>query len=119
MWRRSAVVFLLLVPAAVLGQSVDLPPGPMREKARAACMQCHDARIIVQQRLEPRVWAKVVDKMVRWGAPVTPEERQAYIEYFSANFGPERPMEQPRPGKKQHLKTQRHGGEARRNPKRG
>ena len=88
MWRRSAVVFLLLAPAAVLGQSVDLPPGPLREKARAACMQCHDARIIVQQRLEPRVWAKVVDKMIRWGAPVAAEDREALIDYFAQHFGP-------------------------------
>ncbi|GEM_PF-379269 len=66
----------------------DLPPGPMQVKARAACLPCHTAAIIVQQQLDLRMWTKEVDKMIRWGAPVIAEDRQALIDYFARNFGP-------------------------------
>ncbi len=65
-----------------------LPPGPMQEKARMACLGCHTAQIIVQQQLNRRVWAKEMDKMIRWGAPVSPEDREALIDYLVQNFGP-------------------------------
>ncbi len=72
-------------------QTPDLPPGPLQEKARKACLACHDARIIVQQKLDHHAWAKEVDKMTRWGAPVASEDRTAMIDYFAQHFGPPRP----------------------------
>jgi hypothetical protein len=89
MCRRSALLVPLLSLAclAVLrAQSPDLPPGPLRGKVMTACMECHDARIIVQQRLDKAAWTKEVDKMIKWGAVVDPGDRDAYIEYLSANF---------------------------------
>jgi len=69
----------------------QLPAGPMQEKAVAACSTCHEARIIVQQRLTKPGWTKEVDKMIKWGAEVDPKDRDALIDYLSANFGPDRP----------------------------
>ncbi len=73
----------------VSGQALPagLPPAPMQEKARTACLPCHTASIIVQQQLDRRVWAKEVDKMIRWGAPVGAEDREALIDYFAQHFG--------------------------------
>jgi hypothetical protein len=71
--------------------SGQLPAGAMQEKAGEACSTCHEARIIVQQRLSKAAWTKEVDKMVKWGAEVDPKDRDALIDYFSANFGPEQP----------------------------
>jgi len=65
--------------------------GPAKEKAEAACLTCHEARIIVQQRLSKPAWTKEVDKMMKWGAEVDPKDRDALIDYFSANFGPDQP----------------------------
>ena len=62
-------------------QSADLPP-----KMRTACLECHDSGIIVQQRLGRAAWTKEVDKMIKWGAVVDPGDRDAFIEYLSANF---------------------------------
>ena len=31
--------------------TADLPAGPMQAKATTACLECHEARIILQQRL--------------------------------------------------------------------
>src|SRR6266404_6122617 len=69
----------------------QLPAGPMQEKAVAACSTCHEARIIVQQRLTKPGWTKEVDKMIKWGAEVDPKDRDALIDYLSANFGPDQP----------------------------
>ncbi len=101
MWRRSArwVAAGGLCAAALVGaaatccaQRADLPPGPMQQKARVACLPCHTAQIITQQQLDRRVWAKEIDKMIRWGAPVAPEDRDAIIDYFTNNFGPREPV---------------------------
>ena len=80
----------------------DLPAGPIDAKATTACLECHEARIIVQQRLSRAAWTKEVDKMTKWGALVNPSDRDALIDYLSANFGPDQPpYEAPRssPGK--------------------
>jgi hypothetical protein len=89
---------VLTATAALAGESSlnsnfngQLPAGPAKEKAEAACLTCHEARIIVQQRLSKPAWTKEVDKMMRWGAEVDPKDRDALIDYFSANFGPDQP----------------------------
>src|SRR5579862_1697055 len=73
----------------------DLPAGAMQAKATTACTECHEARIIVQQRLSKAAWTKEVDKMTKWGALVDQNERDALIDYLSANFGPDQPAYEP------------------------
>ncbi len=69
----------------------------MQAKATIACTECHEARIILQQRLSKAAWTKEVDKMTKWGALVDPKDRDALIDYLSANFGPDKPpYEAPR-----------------------
>ena len=75
----------------------DLPAGPIEAKATTACLECHEARIILQQRLSKTGWTKEVDKMTKWGALVDPSDRDALIDYLSTNFGPgQPPYEAPR-----------------------
>jgi len=69
----------------------DLPAGAMQQKATTACLECHEARIIVQQRLSKATWTKEVDKMVKWGAVVEANDRDALIDYLSGNFSPAQP----------------------------
>ena len=97
MWKRELLIALLVAGSAavVRAQEPDLPPGPVQQKARTACMECHDAGIIVQQRLSRGTWTKEADKMIRWGAVVAPEDREAFIDYFAANFGPDKPPAAP------------------------
>ena len=79
------------VAAGAPSSNEALPAGPMQEKAGAACLSCHEARIIVQQRLSKAAWTKEMDKMTKWGAEVDPQDRDVLIDYFSANFGPDQP----------------------------
>ena len=64
----------------------ELPEGPMQAKATTACAECHEARIIVQQRLSKAAWTKEVDKMVKWGAVVETQDHDALVDYLSNNF---------------------------------
>jgi hypothetical protein len=73
----------------------DLPPGPMQAKATTSCLECHEARIILQQRLSKAAWTKEVDKMVKWGAVVDGSDRDALIDYLSTNFSPDQPPYEP------------------------
>ena len=88
MSRLNVLLALLLslTCVAVLAESADLPSGPLQAKVKAACLGCHDSGIIVQQRLGKAAWTKEVDKMTKWGAVIDPGDRDAFIEYLSANF---------------------------------
>jgi hypothetical protein len=89
MSRLNVLVVLLLSITCLRvlrEQSADLPAGPLQAKMKTACLECHDSGIIVQQRLGKATWAKEVDKMIKWGALVDPSDRDAFIEYLSANF---------------------------------
>lgn len=86
----AALSLLLLSRFACLAvlhaQSGDLPPSSLQPKVNTACLECHDAGIIVQQRLNKAAWAKEVDKMIKWGAVVDAADRDAFIDYLSTNF---------------------------------
>jgi hypothetical protein len=75
--------------------TAELPAGPVQAKATTACLECHEARIILQQRLSKAAWTKEVDKMVKWGAVVDSGERDALIDYLSTNFNPDKPPYEP------------------------
>jgi hypothetical protein len=75
--------------------TADLPAGAMQAKATTACLECHEARIILQQRLSKPAWTKEVDKMTKWGAVVDPADRDALIDYLSTNFSPDKPAYEP------------------------
>jgi hypothetical protein len=98
--RRLAVAVLLLelyfLPL-LRAQSPELPAGPAQAKVTTACTECHESRIITQQRLSKGAWTKEVDKMIKWGAVVNPADRDSFIEYLSTNFPPDKaPEEMPR-----------------------
>jgi len=96
--KAALLVFpLLLLMPLLRAQSPDLPPGPALAKVRTACLECHDASIIVQQRLNKAAWTKEVDKMIKWGALVEAVDRDSFIDYLSTNFPPDKsPEEMPR-----------------------
>jgi hypothetical protein len=97
-----AVIVAAIFPFTAFGQkpanvkpSEDLPSGSMQAKATTSCLECHEARIILQQRLGKAAWAKEVDKMIKWGAVVDPNDHDALIDYLSMNFSPDQPAYDP------------------------
>jgi len=110
MWRNllflartfAAIALFALSSAVAQAQkpapanpTADLPAGTMQAKATTACTECHEARIILQQRLSKAAWTKEVDKMTKWGAVVDPADRDALIDYLSTNFSPDQPAYEP------------------------
>lgn len=57
---------------------------------KSACLICHESDLIVQQRLSRAGWTREVDKMIRWGADVEPDEKQILIDYLSKHYPPTR-----------------------------
>jgi cytochrome c5 len=55
---------------------------------KRACLSCHDADIIEQQKLSKAGWTNSVNKMVRWGAAVPEPERQPLVDYLFSRFPP-------------------------------
>jgi len=82
--------FLVLALPVLRAQSPELPAAPIREKVNTACTECHESRIILQQRLSKGAWTKEVDKMIKWGAVVDAADRDAFIDYLSQNFPPDK-----------------------------
>ncbi len=80
---------------ATANLTADLPTGAMQAKATTACLECHEARIILQQRISKAAWTKEVDKMIKWGAVVDPADRDPLIDYLSTNFSPDKPPYEP------------------------
>jgi hypothetical protein len=98
---KLKLVFVFCLPAwlAVVmcaqGPAPELPAAPITPKVKTACLECHDSGIIVQQRLDKKLWGKEVDKMIKWGALVEPQEREAFIDYLSTNFPADKPPATP------------------------
>jgi sulfite oxidase len=64
----------------------ELPPGDGRAIATERCMACHDHTLIVGQRLDPGRWTREVEKMMRWGSPVSEKEKDALARYLAEHF---------------------------------
>jgi hypothetical protein len=98
----ALVLLLISLPFLAIAQMPsspkaveDLPAGPMQGKATTACLECHEARIILQQRLGKPAWTKEVDKMVKWGAVVDAADHDALIDYLSTNMDVDKPQYEP------------------------
>ena len=77
----------MVVSAQVLSAQT-LPAGAGADVLKQRCVRCHESDIITSQKLSLAGWTRSVDKMVRWGAAVTPAEREVLQPYLAAHFGP-------------------------------
>lgn len=97
----SKLLKLALVCCAVLLSPISrylgagaqdlLPEGAGVEVVRDKCTTCHEADLIVQQRLSKIGWTREVEKMIRWGTVVTEAEKTTIVDYLAARFG-QRPL---------------------------
>lgn len=56
------------------------------------CITCHGTDMVEQQRLGRAGWVREIDKMIRWGAAVSDEEKDPLIDSLAARFGPRKPQ---------------------------
>jgi cytochrome c5 len=83
---RLAFVLALLSTASLTAQ--QLPPGPGADVLKSKCTICHESDIITSQKLSLTGWTNSVNKMVRWGSQITPEERAVLQPYLAMHFAP-------------------------------
>lgn len=76
-------------PARAVSRTVQgLPEAPGAEETARRCLTCHEADLIVQQRLTEGGWDRELTKMTRWGAVVPEGERATILRYLAQTFGP-------------------------------
>jgi DMSO/TMAO reductase YedYZ molybdopterin-dependent catalytic subunit len=63
----------------------EIPPFP--DKVKKLCLGCHGPDMIAGQHLTRAQWEREVDKMTRWGAPVTPDDRSEIVDFLFRTFG--------------------------------
>lgn len=73
-------------PAAGSTESAAAAPAPASFKT--TCVTCHEDNVIKQQKLSKTQWDREIDKMVRWGAKVKPDDRAAILDYLSKTYPP-------------------------------
>ena len=72
-------------PAA---QGIPLPPGKNVELVVGRCIICHSLETVAQQRQDLAGWQAIVDRMVSYGMPTSPEEKRAILDYLVTSLGP-------------------------------
>ena len=72
-------------PAA---QGIPLPPGKNVELVVGRCIICHSLETVAQQRQDRAGWQAIVDRMVSYGMPISPEEKRAILDYLVTSLGP-------------------------------
>lgn len=59
------------------------------------CGICHSTDLVMQQRLDRPHWTATVDKMIRWGALLSSEERTVLVNYLADRYHQNAPEQEP------------------------
>jgi len=65
--------------------AAEVPPFP--DNVKQICIGCHGQDMIAGQHLTRAQWEREVDKMTRWGAAVTPDNRSEIVDFLFRTFG--------------------------------
>jgi hypothetical protein len=88
----AALALLALAAAKELPQAGtqfhSLAAGAGKQQTEAACLRCHSADLLAQQRLTEKQWTAAVEKMMRWGAAVPEKDKAAIVAYLARHYGP-------------------------------
>ena len=82
------IAMLMLAALPLVGTKLaTLPEGKGKTAVESRCYTCHSADLLVQQHLTQKQWTATVEKMMRWGAAVTDDEKPVVIDYLTKHFG--------------------------------
>jgi cytochrome c5 len=85
----AALLLAVMLPVGAPAQANMARMTQMMEQTCAT--QCHSMSLIAQQRLDRAGWTREVDKMIRWGAVVSAEDKEALISHLVVLFNTSRP----------------------------
>ena len=92
------VAALALAAGIVAAQErkIELKEGPGKQQVEANCGSCHSLdyillnspNVFVKGATAPSGWEVSVTKMIKvFGAPISPEDAKAIVEYLDTNYG--------------------------------
>jgi hypothetical protein len=64
-----------------------LPRDRDRQMVTGRCIICHSLEMIAQQRQTRAEWAVIVDRMISYGMPVQPGDRERILTYLAKHLG--------------------------------
>jgi competence protein ComEA len=82
----KAVLACLLAAAPSLAQDIVLPDGKAKSIVEGACTDCHGLDQVVQSGKSREEWRATVNRMVKKGASLTPEQIDTVVDYLSVYF---------------------------------
>jgi hypothetical protein len=106
-WRnRQGTFALALVVGVFVGGGVDgagggavsppgvaaqagnpLPPDPDQQLVTGRCVICHSLEMIAQQRQTRDEWTVILDRMISYGMPMLPGDRERILAYLARHLG--------------------------------
>jgi mono/diheme cytochrome c family protein len=78
---------LRVIAAQTPSAGLALPVTIGVEIVESTCLRCHEADLILSQRLSQAGWDREIAKMERWGAMLAAGERPALLAYLTREFG--------------------------------
>lgn len=66
---------------------VTLPDGQGKEIVEGGCALCHGLDRVAAAKRSPGEWQHIVNRMVFFGAPLSPDQAKTALAYLSSNFG--------------------------------
>jgi hypothetical protein len=64
-----------------------LPPGPGQADVQGSCLICHGTAMFEQQHKDSAGWAKTVNQMRNWGAPLAEDRVSGVVAYLTQQYG--------------------------------
>jgi hypothetical protein len=76
------------VPHPLAAQVVNpLPLDPDQQFVTGRCVICHSLEMIAQQRQTRDEWTVIVDRMITYGMPMGPGDRERMLSYLVKHLG--------------------------------
>lgn len=70
---------------------VELVPGPGADLTQAKCVVCHEIEHVVRARQSRAEWEDTMQRMVKRGAPLAPDEIRIITDYLATYYNREGP----------------------------
>jgi hypothetical protein len=75
-------------PHPLAAQVVNpLPQDPDQQFVTGRCVICHSLEMIAQQRQSRGEWTVIVDRMITYGMPMEPGDRERMLTYLVKHLG--------------------------------
>ena len=89
-----ALVLLLAAAGDPLLEG-QMPDDPAKPLVQSKCLLCHSQDYLTQQRLTETQWQKTVEKMKKFGSPMSDEEMKTITAYLAKHWTQELPPQKP------------------------